>query len=147
MCLHKITFSLNRNDEGEYVGKGYKVIDIVTRWDGKELDKPELVSQNRDYFYAQNEWMQTNPAYQTQQEIWEEDNLKYYPGFHIFLNLDDARAHAKPSGGNVFEVEYQNVLAFGPNLVSVSFNEDGAVINKYGDCIVAQKLRILDEVK
>jgi len=132
MCLNKTTFALKYNKRRkEYIGVGYKV-----------FEKGELANYNRigQWSSATGYFSQVDDS-KTLTRLIIDDNYHsdktsaerlYHPGFHIFLNAEDAKKYNKY--GTVYKVEYTGVVAFGTNLTNYSDS---------GDCVIALRMKIL----
>ncbi len=109
MCLETIEFALTKNSKGFY-GVGYKNM------------CPKDVTINK--------WLRAKSRNKDDDGfIRATDYSTYYPGFHIFTNLNDAQRYID---GSIYEVHYRNVLAFGKNEVSYDYS---------GPCVIAQYIR------
>lgn len=137
MCLS--TVEAKFDEDNDISGTGYKVFD--TDW--------ILVDGVR-----QAGWI-NGPVYGTNYQIGKlntdksntvlvSNNSKAYrSGYHIFFFLRDAEELAKYWGCKVFKVSYKNVTAIGLNEVNGSLS----MATKYGQCVVAKEMTILELVE
>ncbi len=108
-------------------GIGYKVI-----YNGED-EPPKLNKWLRaDYF--QKNWI-SEPS-----KIGSYKGDTYWPGFHIWLDIESAEEYASARFGcKIYKVEYRHVTAFGTN-------ETGRVVKErmmVRNCVIAHEMRIL----
>ncbi len=100
-----------------YTGMGYKhVHKDRTCYNGK---------------YLLNRWMDAEGI--TELEF-TNTHKAYHPGFHIFLNKEDAMNYPSASGGEIWEVKYRNVISFGSNKCHKT--------NTDGPCVIAAQMKL-----
>lgn len=142
MCMSSIKFMLNLrpNDDGDFVGVGFKslpsnfILDKTGRinYAKKNMKKRQWSKNWKDAF------SHSGPT-----TIKASRGGWYQRGFHIFLNMEDARKYE--SSGVLVRVEFKNVLAFGNNPVrSYQFWPFSYSVNTYGPCIISQYMRIVE---
>ena len=68
---------------------------------------------------------------------------KYWPGFHIFTNLEDAIKYSLGEG--ICKVLYKKVVAFGKQELfrfnDILFSDTDIYTNRLADCVIAHKIR------
>ena len=131
MCLNNVDFALEW-DKGtrQYVGYGYKkilnrLLPKYKRWQEATGDidgcvtKPDLRKAISSSF---------------------SDGCKnYHPGFHIFLNKDDAVNYGSSYNKSVVKVKFYGVIAFGDNETYTQ--------SKYGPCIITTHMKLVEVCK
>jgi hypothetical protein len=126
MCLKSVDVALEWDArDKDYVGYGYKNISkyeftaapfhIELRPSSKRWKK--ATGKNRGMFDT----------------IKSSGKKRYVPGFHIFLNLEDAKNY---SGSLLVKVKYKGILAFGKNTNSVS--------SAGKPCVIAKDMKIVE---
>jgi hypothetical protein len=125
MCLHDIKFSVDENG----IGRGFKVYEYIHgRFFGA------IATSNETMEMLNGKWRKSNSF------VYKFSPYKEYrTGFHMFLSLKDAILWWKDSERVFFEVEYKNVLAFGPQAIS-SPNDVCC------DVVVADEMRFVKQV-
>jgi len=120
MCLREVNLKLNYDEkEKKYVGHGYKSMTIkkgdLGKW--KEARGEGVLKSSQEYSTISGE---------------------YVPGFHIFLDLEDAKRYGN---GPYYQVKFREVLAFGDN-------EAGWIgpTKQYGDCVVSRYIKYVMQV-
>lgn len=126
MCLSTIKFKLQRIDD-EIVGIGYKHIskanlDSLGRLNWAKIKKCDWTMN----------WSQAKHIYEN---LYTPGGCYPY-GFHIFLKKEDADNYPfECNFGITVQVAFKDVLAFGTNRLYHN--------GKYGECIIADKMRII----
>lgn len=134
MCLHKIKFNLTKTKDG-YVGVGYKNInnnvyfDVPTNKLKMDLGMCSRWSTKWTRAWANN-IVETGLA---------DDEQSYRLGYHIFLNINDAKNYTLPYiNGSipyipvfVAKVSYRNIICFGTNQTG----------NGFGDTVVSEYMK------
>jgi hypothetical protein len=138
MCLKKVQFAMSVVDN-QLVGEGYKVV---------QKNLTALVYRN--FIYEVGEWQTAGDLKKIpiQGDIYamSKDGENVYPrGFHIFLNVEDAKEYAKANGGGsiVYKVQFKEILAFGLN--EVVYNDKDRKWEN-GDCVVSLHMKLVEEV-
>lgn len=116
MCLSTVDFALHWDDQvKDFVGYGWKYGITVPK-----RGKWYLASGTR---YSFREKLKDT-------FIISDDDKAYPPGFHIFLEKEDAENYGSDSS-RVYRVAYRNVLAFGAN--ECNRKDDGS-------CVIAKEI-------
>ena len=120
MCMSTVQFALEY-DKGcrDFVGIGYKKV-------------TETKSTNKKWQEAKGGWGSKSSSLKTSEKTGPH-NKQYIPGFHIFLNKNNAETYGG-GGSCIVKVKYRGVLAFGKN-------ETGG---GYGDCIIASHMKVVE---
>ena len=139
MCLQKVDLNLMWDArQQDYVGYGYKVmhdneIPKYKKWKmaGGNFHKV-LTPSNR-----KERWMKNTI----------ESSIKgkklYHPGFHIFLNKEDARCYNTTT--TLVKVMFKGVLVFGTNFTHTYWNyKRNKNVNNYAPCVVATHMKIVE---
>lgn len=131
MCLSSVSLNLNVYDKSvkDFIGYGYKKlhIDVIKKY-GNKWNKATGSTDNDD------------TSLEDEGVIKASDNQEYYPGFHIFLNKENAENYAGnhiSSWRKVVKVAFRGVLTFG-------FNKAGTA---KGLCVVTKYMKVLPEDK
>ena len=76
---------------------------------------------------------------------------EYHPGFHIFISKSDAENyHSLTKNKVIVKVEYKNIIAFGKQRLfkgPFKIDEQGNVVRSYGECVIAEYMRLIEVVK
>jgi hypothetical protein len=128
MCLHETQLVLTWDKNAKaYVGEGYKnlpkeKVGRLGRWQ-------EAIGNSSGYGKPE----ELRSRFQT-----TDTSKVYHPGFHIFLNEQDAREYKYGKLSNeIVKVKFKVVLAFGTNEV----NYKSGVGMAYGPCVIAQYMK------
>ncbi len=149
MCLSTIKFSLSKSPEApaDYIlkdddiyGIGFKAI-RTSFYNGREITL-NFDWENANYIHPEH------GTYCKPFEAYPGTNSspyhKYIPGFHILLSPEHAKEyginHLTLTGWKVFKVAYKEILGFGTQSL------DGMLSGHHGDCVIAAKMKILEEV-
>jgi hypothetical protein len=146
MCLVSKQFALDWDDaEGDYVGRGFKVI-----------SKPNMYNQllgNSRYIYFLNKWLDCRPPV-THDKTYanllplERQHKLYYPnGFHIFCKFEDAKMYQNARNMqfyDIYNVIYKELLAIGENEL-YNIYIDGCYGR--GQAIVARYMKIISKIE
>ena len=114
MCLTSVNFSSNYNlESGEFIGVGYKVLNpegiLAPKLNQKRLSyKLELLPSAKRWKKAK--FNMYNPRANPDNTVTADDHKLYPPGFHIFLNVRDAKNYGI---GALVQVHFKDVIAFG----------------------------------
>ncbi len=134
MCLHSISLNLSwHSGLRAYVGTGYK----------------KILTSNLSKYNRIGRWTKASgdfgdPKSKLHKQFERADNNGYYhPGFHIWQNEIDANNYIYFNGGDIYEVLYKNVIAFGTN--EVKYQETGYKLD-YGPCIIAEYMKLVKKV-
>lgn len=127
MCLN--TVEAKFDEDNDISGTGYKCFDIINgiingAIYGQDYQIGEVNKDTNDFNLKAN------------------DYKSYRCGYHIFINLEDAKDLAGYWQCKVFKVSYKNVTANGTNETKDSLSRD----TKYGLCVVAKEITILEQV-
>lgn len=141
MCLNTVELNLRWSRHAKaYLGTGYKRINDLslynkigrwTRAGGNQYSKSEKG--------VHNELVRVDYTNLQMSPDWKE----YHPGFHIFLNEDDAKNYMH-CYGKLYQVQFKNVLSFGKNEVNYQPNNYD---RNFGPCVVTEYMRIVKEIK
>lgn len=124
MCLTKVSFTLDENG----VGVGYKLLPAEA-FDSKGRFNTSLSKQKG----WSKEWKKIEPR---KQKINARDKQEYVPGYHIFLNKEDARNYRHSYSDSVLvKVEFRGIMTLGTNETTR---------DEYGPCIVAKEMRVVE---
>ena len=133
MCLKTTELALHWDEEEQtYVGTGYKTYDGLNHnWNGINFKIGKWFNFNPKNWKYNNKL--SYREFNKYERYCEEgdDNKKYVPGFHIFLEAIDAKNYGN---AYVYEVMYKNVLGFGTNSVTGSID---------GPCVIAADMKIV----
>lgn len=138
MCLKstKDGFALEYDSNvKDFVGYGYKILEEVV------YNKYKRWKEAKGNKFDEN-------LYALKAEVNTSDNKSvYYPGFHIFINKEDARNYRHAEyGSKVVKVKYRGVVAFGTN--EVDFINKNIYGNKtYGPCVIARYMKLVEVLK
>ena len=129
MCLSSITST------EPHSGKGYKIYMIFLQ------DGVKYYQALQKATIADNEW---KDAEGKEIELPTRKDGTYKAGFHILLDVEDAKAHMFPfKDWVVVEVEYENAI-LGKEACPLWVYKKTK--KAYVDCAVAQRMRIIREV-
>lgn len=132
MCLRTIALNLKwEKKEKNYVGYGYK-----------KLKKEFLVRRG----YCKNQWRKaTGSINRSDIEMSLECSLenssdykRYHPGYHIFLNYEDAKKYGgRYNEGRIYKVKFKGVISFGTNKAGFKLK---------APCVVTTHVKLLEEI-
>lgn len=125
MCMNSVKFALEYDKNArDYVGYGYKRLEdyeykkykkwCVADGDWGDVRKDKTIN-------LRNTKVNGNTK-----------KLSYIPGFHIFLNKEDADAYSEY--GNTIKVKFRGVLAFGTNETRFGSR----------DCVIATHMKLVE---
>ena len=146
MCLHSVDFNLSYSEEdGCDIGIGYKLITVMDK-NGRLNASVIKSNQLKKSIKLDNGWYEAFGQYYESQDndnrIRSDDyKSTYWPGFHIFLEKDDALCypHLRPSDSLV-KVKFSDVTAFGKNEIV----RDGR--RTHAQCVIARYIKIIEAV-
>lgn len=143
MCLSTVALKLTYNKaQRAFIGVGYKNIESEYVKDGKILwsELPSCYGKGwKDSFLYKGKQDGSFARSKIDYTVSSDDdiNVEYAPGFHIFLNQEDAELYGAAKYGAVIKVEFKEVLAYGEN-----YNGE-----QDGPCVVARRMRVVELVK
>ena len=151
MRLTKTLFTTNYNRESKsFIGVGYKMLDPLGLMKSQKLQPKSDTAEQCKYFNLE---FKDNPTWKKAAFSFvtngtpKPSNLEstvngdsYPPGFHIFLNMQDAERY---DSGVLVEVQYKDVLCFGTQ------NTGGIFTKKTYDapCIIARQMKLIRPLK
>lgn len=151
MCLTDAHFTTSYDCESKsFIGVGYKILDPDTFMKRKSKQPINTDLSFSKYFNLE---FKDNPTWKKAAFSFvtngtpKPSNLEstvygdsYPPGFHIFLNMQDAERY---DSGVLVEVQYKDVLCFGTQ------NTGGIFTKKTYDapCIIARQMKLIRPLK
>ncbi len=135
MCLLTVSLNLKKNEDGEFVGVGYKAVykndvnTINTEWTVAKVNEDKLSANDFNDYKRDNSSLITS-----------EQGIGYNVGFHIFLDKKDADDYGPRKDWEIYEVEFKNVTCFGENTVY------GVSPRECRPCVIAQHIRYLRKI-
>lgn len=152
MCLSSLNFSTKYNNKSHsYTAFGFKSIresDVLVNGKIKaSLKKWQRAEFNQSF----NKITPSRTVFIENDGDLASLDKTYHPGFHIFISKSDAENyHSLTKNKIIVRVEYKNIIAFGKQrLFKRPFKVDaqGNLIRSYGECVVAEYMRIIEVVK
>lgn len=139
MCLSSVSSKLVWNkEEQDFVGFGYKA---YTKNMFDSIGRIKNTAINRGVKLSKSKWMEAKVNnYNNDYTLASDSGIRYFPGFHIFDELDAAKAYGmyyQGIGFKVVQVMYKNIIAIGTNY---------AGIGETKKCIVAKNMKIVGVV-
>lgn len=146
MCLTTADLAISYSkEEKAFVGIGYKKM-VLRDINGRI---------NWSIIGGKNKWLEAegqNPVFEHKRYVdkyavevvlsSKSRNGFYYPGFHIFLEKNDAKRYLNSKDFSVVKVMYKNIVAFGENFVT--YDDTGSKI--LGKCVVAEYMKYLEVI-
>lgn len=155
MCLETLTLNLKYDkEEKAFVGYGYKSLEYEKlskyrdgKWHKATGAYPSVFNTNPQVDFDRTEKAVRSSIYDD-----KDNNVReYWPGFHIFLRMEDAvqynngyynnyarEAYSPKSGKRLILVQYKFVTAFGTNSTSTGNS---------GPCVIAQEMKYIKTIK
>lgn len=134
MCLSNVSLNMFYDEkEKDFVGIGYKVISIRDdrnriNWSMSKFLKPHVWTEASGDF---DKILPKNTRFKLSTE--SDDKKYYWPGFHIFLDINHARLYSEASV--LVEVKFKGVTCFGKQ----GLYHD---ITKNVDCVIARYAKV-----
>lgn len=147
MCLEAVKFQMYWDKKEQcFVGYGYKkmkCLDANGRLNGSRLKKYMNAIQ------LENGWFEAVGSkfgsHINNSNVVMCDNTiqEYFPGFHIFRDIEDAKSypHVNGSGVGIVQVKFSELIAAGTNYAG---HENS--IKKFGSCYVSKYMKIVGVV-
>lgn len=137
MCLKSVELSMRWNPKDRaYIGVGYKRMHC--------LDKTGRLNYSVMLNRYSRKFTEFNPKYMFQYDTIESlDRTQYHPGFHIFINKEDAvnyKFGMTRDVHDVVKVEFKEILAYGYNKLSHYQEKPNSNTN---NCVIARYMRIV----
>lgn len=117
MCLSDVSLNMFYDEkEKDFVGIGYKVLPIIdlkrrVNWSLSSRLKPNIWLEASGYWEnapSSNKKVREN---ELKSNIYAINEKIYWPGYHIFLNIEDAISYNDYC--SLIEVKFKNVTGFG----------------------------------
>lgn len=145
MCLQKTDLNLSWNAKEEcFVGYGYKAMDVTDK--NGRINKSVMKNFLKNVIVLPDGWYEAcghwgnvegcDKIVKNDNVIWTNRGQPYWPGFHIFLNQEDAETYNKYT--DVVKVMYNDLIAIG-------VNANGN--NGYGKTVIASYMKIVEVVR
>lgn len=133
MCLESVQLNLEYNEEEkDFVGYGYKSLILCDKTGRINFSVPTIKkhwTEAKCDLYVKR----VNPLLSKTRSC---NNKEYWPGFHIFLDIEDAKKYN--TCGTIVKVMFKGVTSFG-------YNQSGT--NKCGKCVVSRYAKIVEIIK
>lgn len=132
--MSTVAFSFEKNKD---YGIGYKAYKTKIINGKRELYGP-LTKHYQNQKISKNKWLLSSKI----GSIYSDDDKSYNPGFHIFLNQQDAENYYSYKNNVVIvRVKFKDVVGFGTNGTSAG------ILSTAGPCIIARKMLVEKVVK
>lgn len=128
MCLYNTDFACFYDRKlKQYVGYGFKSLF------SSDISEYKLWTEAKG-------WNNNIKSNVTRVSGEQSRNKHYHPGFHIFLDVKDAKGYRGPySAAKLYLVKFHTVIGYGKQSL---FD-----VNKLAPCVIARYMRIVKEVK
>jgi hypothetical protein len=127
MCLKTVGVALDYDKQAHaFIGYGYKRMN------------PLIAKKHKKWVRANGdrEYLDKNSKLSSSYVVSDSDYKSYVPGFHIWINEEDAQDY-EHGDGPVVKVKYKGIIAFGQN--SLDCYDKNA---KDGPCVVAEWMKL-----
>lgn len=143
-CLFSVDLQLNwNNKEQEFVGFGYKA---YQKYLFDSIGRIKNTAVNKGVKLSKSKWMEAtadgngNEYLLMSGTYYNDSSIRYFPGFHIFEDIDSARGY-----GLRYFMDFKLVKVIYKNIVASGTNYAGLL--GYKRCIVARNMKILEVIK
>lgn len=136
MCLRNFELNLNYDKKEDcFVGIGYKQLNLEL------IDSSGRINwgrkKHKGHKFPMGVWVEANGSQsglkKLENTIHSDTSGRYFPGFHLFLSAENARAYYNPTNSEVLvgKFLYSDVITYGRNSVNGYVSDAKCVVTRY----------------